>query len=111
MNNIVSLKQGDTHNALQGTVYQKDGMTPLDISGCTVLLSLQNCTDAIVQKEACTFVTDGKDGRWTYAFKAGQTDIPGTYDGELEITYVSDSTVCHAPTQGFFVINILRDLG
>jgi hypothetical protein len=79
------LKQGDTAPALQATL--KDGaQNAVDVTGATVVFSME--TAGVVKvSEAQVTITTATDGVVTYSWSAQDTDTPGNYTGEFEVTF------------------------
>ena len=76
--------QGDTKPALTTTL-EHDGI-PQDLTGSTVEFHMSN----IVVAEAT--VTDASAGQVMYQWQPGDTDIPGLYIAEFEVTYPDGTT-------------------
>lgn len=59
--------------------------------------------------DAAMTVTDAVNGRVTYDWQAGDTDVPGTYDVEFEIHW-SDGTIETVPNSGYKTVVVTDDL-
>ena len=84
--------EGDTKADLQVTLL--DGAdAAVDVSGSTVVFTMLNTRTRrrIVDRQSVTLVT-AASGIVKYPWSAGDTDEPGEYLGEFEVTF-SDSSI------------------
>ena len=73
-----------------------DGV-PRDLTGCTVKLLFQG---PAVQFAQPAVIADAPQGKVQYRFQAGDTDMPGDYFGEWQVTD-PDGEVTTCPPEGF----------
>lgn len=84
-----SAKQGDT-DPLQFTLTGKDGAVQ-DLTGITgILLNLRwkGSTTKLVTDGSCTVVS-ATAGTASYAWGAGETDVPGELEGDVKVTFAN----------------------
>lgn len=82
-----------------------DGVA-LDLTSCIVAFKLrQQGTDALKVNAAATVVGAPTAGVVEYAWASGDTDTPGRYDAEFEVT-VSGGGIFSTPTVGFLRVNV-----
>lgn len=98
------IKSGDTAPPFEA-VLAVDGV-PVDLTGATVLFLMERNRTNVVSGEA---VIGGEDGEVSYAWQEGDTDTPGIYLAEWEVTF-SDNTVRTFPNDGYSRIKILREV-
>ena len=103
------LKQGDTHSPLTGTIYQADGKTPLDLTGCSLTITIASVADEVIVDAKAATIVSPTAGTWSYALSSTEAGTSGKYRAELEITF-PDGTVAHCPTEGFLPLEILATL-
>lgn len=88
------LKRGDLSPIFDAVLRDRDG-DPIDLLGATARFLMRDSTDRVnvVIAAAATIVNplapvgDPDRGRVTYTWAAGQTDQPGKFDAEVEITF------------------------
>ena len=54
-------------------------------------------------------MTDESGGRISYQWLAGDTDTPGVFQVEIEVTF-SDETVATFPSDGYHQLTILAEI-
>lgn len=79
------IKQNDTGPPLQVTLKDGDG-SAVDVTGATVAFSMSGAGIVKVDEQSVTLTT-AASGIVTYSWQAGDTDTPGTYEGEFEVTF------------------------
>lgn len=106
------VKQHDTYPPLRFKVQDEDGLIPLSAAeSIRLILTGPNSIQGTVQPIEPPDV-DGFNA--SFAWSAGQTDLAGLYQGEIEITWDSSSTppaVETVPNSGSFQLIIESDLG
>ena len=88
---LFKIKQNDTSDDLGGTagLTLKDGdNNAVDITGASVVFSMRKKrgTPPKVVEQSAT-VVDAANGKVKYSWSVGDTDTPGEYTGEFEVTY------------------------
>lgn len=89
---------GDREPPLTFTVFQPDGVTPLDLTGKTLTFEMQlaNGTGSVITG-ACAIVGDPTLGNAKYAWAVGDLATAGDYDGEVVITYADTTQQTYPP--------------
>jgi hypothetical protein len=111
----MKMKQNDTRPYARATLYSdEEAETVLDCSTAVVsnikfTMKPQGGGAAKVDEEDCFLVTDGEDGRVEYRWTAGDTDTPGVYQCEYQVTYVGGG-VQTFPEDGFLSVEIVAEL-
>jgi hypothetical protein len=85
---VLHLTQYDLQPVYSVTVVDSSGSV-IDITGATIrtTMRLENSTTlAINRSTAGITLTDATAGQFEYQWQAGETDTPGSYDIEFEIT-------------------------
>jgi hypothetical protein len=80
-----TIKQSDTSPSLQATLQDADGNT-INISYSTVRFHMKQVGGSVVIDQPMTIV-DEENGVVRYDWQSGDTDTPGTYYVEFEVTY------------------------
>lgn len=80
------IKQGDTRPALEAVLMDPEG-NPVNLTGATVRLHMERKGEMIV--DAPCIIVDGPAGLVRYQWAVGDTDQPGTYAAEIEVTDAS----------------------
>lgn len=101
------IKQNDRRPNLQATLKDGDGDV-VSLTGATVVFSMAAAGVVKVDNAAAT-LSDASGGVVYYAWAAGDTDTPGVYDGEFEVTF-SDGTVETFPNSGHLKIIITKEV-
>lgn len=105
---IVTIKKGDTYPPLRAYLQMRTG-TPIRIEGATVRLVLKDEEDNIVLNKIVT-IEDFNSGYVSYRWLPADTAVAGEYRGEFEITWL-DGSILTVPNDGYFTLNIVKDLG
>lgn len=106
--NIHTIKQGDTAPAVEGTVYERDGVTIQDLTGATVTFSMSK-NGSVKINNAVASVANAPAGLVQYSWAASDTDTPGDYDGEFRITFAS-GLIERVPNNKNLVIRIVKQV-
>ena len=104
-----TIKQNDTSPPFTATLRDGDGEV-VDISGATVKFLMRNRLTRALKVDGVASVVSGSGGTISYTWASGDTDTPGTYEVEIEITF-SDETVATWPSDGYHELSVLDDLG
>jgi len=105
MDQSFTIKRGDTSPALE---YE---LLPASVSlvGATVRFQMQSRGGETVIDEPAVIVTEVSPAVVRFPWRAGDTDTPGRYEAEFEVTY-ADNTRETFPNAGFISVLILRDV-
>ncbi|RCU47919.1 DUF2479 domain-containing protein [Haloplanus salinus] len=80
------ITQNDTYPAISGTC-KDDGGNPVDITGATVRFHLKAPGSETPKVNESASILDAAAGRVAYQWIAGDTDTPGTFFAEFEVTH------------------------
>ncbi|MHA2047381.1 MAG: hypothetical protein ACW99G_21550 [Candidatus Thorarchaeota archaeon] len=106
------IKEGDTSPPLVGTIVDENE-APIDLTNASTLKFLMiNPGDAAtkIDNTPNATVLDALTGRVQYQWSGADTDTPGDYDGEFEITWLSGD-ITTAPNFRYIRIKIGREIG
>ena len=102
------IKTNDTSPKLAVTL-QDANSVPVNISGATVRFHMKAFGATSLKTDAPMTITNATGGIVQYSWVAADTNLAGTYYGEVEVTY-SDSTIETFPNNGYFTIIVKEDL-
>jgi Rib/alpha/Esp surface antigen-like repeat protein len=102
------IKQNDTNPAMQFTLQDSDEQA-VSLVGATARFLMRARGGSDVKTNAVASITDAAAGVVTYTPVAADTDTPGQYEAEVEITY-SDGTKETFPSRGYISIIIQDDI-
>lgn len=90
MSDVIKLVRNDNRPLITLTITDETTGAVLDLSGASVSVHFRKSgTTTVLATLACTFVTDGSDGKVRFNFAGSALDVEaGTYEGEIEITHV-----------------------
>lgn len=95
------LQVNDVGVALKITVVNSDGITPIDLSGASlVTIYILKPNNSLVIG-TCSFVTNGSDGQVQYVNNSGDLNPQGYY--KIQITYTIGTNLKHTQTGSFLV--------
>ena len=102
------VKQNDTSPAIEATLQDSDGEA-VNLTSATArfLMRRRGRTTAKVSAEAT--ITNAAAGVVQYDWDPADTDTPGQYEAEFEVTY-SDGTKETFPSRGYISIVIVDDI-
>jgi hypothetical protein len=100
------VKQGDLFPPIDATVRDANDAV-VDVSGATVKFSMRDSRDPGSIKIALGTgqVVDGVTGAIRYAFGADDSDTPGTYEAEFQVTPTTGASM-RIPTEGYITVII-----
>lgn len=102
----ISIKQGDTRHAIRAALKTLDGI-PIDLIGAKIIFKMSNRYVGLLIDREAVYETDGKVH---FVFQDGETDAPGLYEAEFQVTY-SDGRVETFPHSGKFQVYIENRIG
>ena len=107
------LKKNDTRPALRAQLMQPDVNNGLNVAveltlatGITFILGKKG--SAAPKFEAPAIIEDAAAGKVMYVWSAGDTDTPGTWAGEFEVKWGTDTQTF--PSDSYITIKIIEDL-
>ncbi len=103
-----TVKQNDTVPALEAQLLDSEG-NPINLDMCGVRFHMR---DGYGRKEIIrpAIITSAAQGLIKVNWQAGETDTVGVYRCEFQITF-TDNTILTVPNDGYFLINIVQELG
>ena len=106
-----TIKEGADFPNLQARLKIKDGTTAT-LTGATVRFSMWLRKDhslkinrVLATIESATPPADADDPNVSYPWASGDTDTPGEYEGEFEVTY-TDSSIEIFPDRAYISIRV-----
>lgn len=110
------VKRGDTLPRAETTLVDGSGV-PVDIAEALVAFTLRLIDGDVVldhveaSNDQIGDGSDGSKGQAHYQWVIGDTEIPGGYEAEWEVTFVSaDEAIMTFPNDGYDSVAILTDL-
>jgi hypothetical protein len=103
-----TIKQNDTLPALEAQLLDAEN-NPINLDMCGVRFHMR---DGYGRKEIIrpAIITSAAQGLIKVNWQAGETDTVGVYRCEFQITF-TDNTILTVPNDGYFLINIVQELG
>ena len=108
MSNIYRIKQGDIGRTYQAVLTDADG-DPIDLTDADVKLIVRRRPGDVLLEEDATIVGDPTAGTVKYVWADGDTDTPGRYAAEFEVTWTASDRVT-VPTRTPGIIEIVPKL-
>lgn len=102
------LKQGDTLDDLDRTLRNADG-TAIDLSTATAVRFHMRRAGTVIVDAAASVVGTASDGNVRYEWQSGDTDTPGHFQSEFEVTFASGKVIT-VPNDGFMPIIITEQI-
>ncbi|AVO37398.1 BppU family phage baseplate upper protein [Pukyongiella litopenaei] len=100
------IKQGDTRPALEAVLMDAKG-NPVDLTGATARLHLARNGKVVV--DAPCIIVDAPAGLVRYQWAVGDTDQPGAYAAEIEVTDAGGG-VETCPNNRHWLIEVVSDI-
>lgn len=101
------IRQNDTSPALTATLTDYND-NPINLNLASVRIHLKDLSGTIKVDAECT-IDDAVAGIVSYAWDAADTDTPGTYYLEFEVTY-SDASIETFPNKGNLSVVVTKEL-
>jgi hypothetical protein len=103
-----NIKEGDFLPVLQRTLYDENDAA-VDLTNATsVKFTMKRGATTKISKVGCAII-DTLNGIVQYAWTGTDTDTPGVYDAEFQVTYVS-AKIETFPNDGYIKITITPEL-
>ncbi len=109
MPTITRIKQNDTAPAFSATLLDSAG-NAVNLSGATGLFLLKHTRTRELKVSSAIVIVSAVAGTVRYDWVTGDTDTPGDYDAEVQITF-SDTTIETFPNGDYHRLIVLKDLG
>lgn len=104
---MFTIKKNDTSPAIRATL-RNDDCSPINITGASVRFHMiQHGVSAPKIDAAASVVSIG--GVVEYSWTPQDTDTPGAYAAEFEVTY-ADGSVETFPSDGYIRVEIVEDV-
>lgn len=103
---VFTIKEGDTSPAFQTELTSPNG-EPVNLVGASVQMRMK-LRDGDVWVTGTPDFEDAQGGLITYYWDSGDTEVPGLYHLEFEVTF-EDGTVETFPNHGFTTVHIPAD--
>ena len=104
------IKQEDTAPPLTATlVDENEAAVPLTNASGVVFHMIDPGNGTPKIEDGAVSIIDAPGGRVSYLWQAGDTDDPGDYDGEFEVTW-DDGTKTSFPNFRYMRIKITKDI-
>lgn len=110
MTNTAYLKQNDTSPTLDAILTDANG-DPVDVTNATVRFHMMQIGAATLKIDSAASVIDGAAGHVRYALQAGDTDTPGSYKAEYEVTFLDGTIETFKNTPDQLRVVITPELG
>lgn len=104
-----TIKQGDTLPPITATLEDVDGAVDLTDASAVLFKMQPIAGGAMTVDDAATIASPSTAGQVSYAWQAGDTDTPGWYNAEWEVTF-TDQSVATFPNEKNLLIEIRADL-
>lgn len=102
------IKQGDRLPTIAGTLTDAAGQ-PLDLTDCAVEFHMRKLGVSVPAVDAPAVIVNAAAGTVRYDWADGDTDTPGIFLAEWEITFPSGLTET-VPNNGHLIIKITGEL-
>ena len=106
---IFRIKKDDTLPYLKIQILDSDG-NPYDLTNCTVEFHMSKTIGGTPKVNANATITDATDGYCEYRWQTGDTDTPGVYYAEFQVT-TQNGGIFTVPVKNNFFVEVIEDLG
>ena len=110
MTQTAYIKQNDTSPTLDAILTDADGNV-VDVTAASVRFHMQKIGATTLKVDAAATVVDGAAGHVRYTLQAGDTDTPGSYKAEYEVTFLDGSIETFKNTPDQLRVVITPELG
>ena len=105
LNDTFHIGQGDTQDPLRATIYQEDGVTPVDLTGATVTFSMKTDLGAeLVAAGVAVVENPPTAGVVRYDWQTGDTDVAGEHVARFKVTVPAG--VFSAPNESYITVHV-----
>lgn len=105
---VLKLKEGNAEPVLTATLKRDGSAYDLTNVSNRSVTFVMGATDESPQVKAPATVTDAANGKVQYEWASGDTDTPGTYKCEFDVT--GDNTDTTFPSDGYFIVTIQKEV-
>lgn len=106
MSSIV-IKKGDRRPAVTATAKDAAGAV-IDLTGATAKFLMMDW-DGVVKVNATATITNPTGGQLQYDWVSADTDMPGAYRAEFEVTF-SDGKKMTVPNDSYIHVSVTREV-
>lgn len=106
--NKIYLKSGDRRPVPSVTISEHTG-APVDLSAATVMFVMYPLDGTTATVNSTATIADPLAGTCYYDWGVGETDTPGTYVSEFQVTW-NDGRQLTVPSRGFIEVEIAESL-
>lgn len=110
MTDTAYLKQNDTSPTLDAILTNAAGEV-VDVTNASVRFHMQRLGATTLKIDAAATVVDGEAGHVRYTLQPGDTDTPGSYKAEYEVTFLDGSVETFKNTPDQLRVVITPELG
>lgn len=110
MTDTAYLKQNDTSPTLDAILTDSSG-SPVDVTEASVRFHMKRIGATALKIDASAIVVDGEAGHVRYTLQAGDTDTPGSYQAEYEVTFLDGTIETFKNTPDQLRVVITPELG
>lgn len=103
------IKRQDRRPVLRAQLLDEND-APVDLTGASVRFLMTNKLGQAPVVNAPAAIVDPASGTLEYQWAAGDTDVPGCYVAEFEVTF-PDGTKRTFPGDGYIYMEIRQDIG
>lgn len=110
MTNTFYIKRNDTRPEINIIVIDESSGNPLNLTGATATFSMKKAgASAPKITRAAAQIADAAAGKVKYSWATGDTNDPGIYRAEFEVTF-SGGGKATFPGDGYIEVHILEDV-
>lgn len=103
------IKRNDTSPSFAAALTDGAG-NAVNLAGASGLFLLKHSRTRELKVSSAIVIVDAAAGTVRYDWAAGDTDEPGEYNAEIQITF-SDSTIATFPNGDYHRLTVVKDLG
>jgi hypothetical protein len=103
-----NIKEGDTRPSLEAQLLDENN-DPRNLQGASVRFHMEDVDTGSVVVDASARILNTQDGRVVYEWQSGDTDEPGRYEAEFEVTY-GGGEVETFPNNGYIGVYVDDDI-
>lgn len=102
------IKQNDTSPSIEATLTNINGVA-INLSSCSVRFHMKNMTNGVLIVDQPATIVNAVNGVTRYAWQSADTQKPGMYNCEFEVTY-SDNSIETFPNDDKIIVSIESEI-